>query len=146
MNEVTHFKQLERMYLAAPINTIFPPKITVSDAVAEIQIDVKPEYFHSAGAVHGSIIFKLLDDAAFFAANSLEQTVFVLTTSFTIYLTRPVSSGIIRSIGRVVNQNKTQFIAESIAYDSAGKELGRGSGIFVRGKIHLVDAVGYVNI
>jgi hypothetical protein len=45
-----------------------------------------------------------------------------------------------------VNQNKTQFISESIAYDSAGKELGRGCGIFVRGKIRLVDAVGYVNI
>ena len=146
MNEVTHFKQLEQMYLAAPINKIFPPKITVSEAGAEIQIDVKPEYFHSAGAVHGSVIFKLLDDAAFFAANSLEQTVFVLTTSFTVYLTRPVSSGIIRSIGKVVSQNKTQFIAESIAYDSAGKELGRGSGIFVRGKIPLVDAVGYINV
>jgi len=145
MNEVTHFRQLEHMYLAAPINKIFPPMIAVSEASAEIQIDVKPEYFHSVGAVHGSVVFKLLDDAAFFAANSLEQTVFVLTTSFTIYLTRPVSSGIIRSVGKVVNQNKSQFIAESIAYDSAGKELGRGSGIFVRGKIPLAEALGYTS-
>lgn len=131
--------------MAAPINKIFLPKILVSEAGAEIQIDVKPEYFHAAGAVHGSVIFKLLDDAAFFAANSLEQSVFVLTTSFTTYLTRPVSSGIIRSVGKVVNQNKTQFIAESVAYDSAGKELGRGSGIFVRGKIPLVEALGYAS-
>ena len=145
MSDDTHFRQLERMYLAAPINKIFPPKILVSEASAEIQINVKPEYFHAAGAVHGSVIFKLLDDAAFFAANSLEQTVFVLTTSFTIYLTRPVSSGIIRSVGKVVNQNKTQFIAESIAYDIAGKELGRGSGIFVRGKVPLVEALGYAS-
>ena len=145
MSGDTHFRQLERMYLAAPINKIFLPKILVSEAGAEIQIDVKPEYFHAAGAVHGSVIFKLLDDAAFFAANSLEQSVFVLTTSFTTYLTRPVSSGIIRSVGKVVNQNKTQFIAESVAYDSAGKELGRGSGIFVRGKIPLVEALGYAS-
>lgn len=62
------------MYLAAPINKIYPPKIWVSEASAEIQIDVKPEYFHGAGAVHGSVIFKLLDDAAFFATNSLEQS------------------------------------------------------------------------
>ena len=145
MSDDAHFRKLERMYLAAPINKIFPPKILVSEAGAEIQIDVKPEYFHAAGAVHGSVIFKLLDDAAFFAANSLEQSVFVLTTSFTTYLTRPVSSGIIRSVGKVVNQNKTQFIAESVAYDSAGKELGRGSGIFVRGKIPLVEALGYAS-
>lgn len=145
MSDDTHFRQLERMYLAAPINKIFPPKILVSEAGAEIQIDVKPEYFHAAGAVHGSVVFKLLDDAAFFAANSLEKTVFVLTTSFTTYLTRPVSSGIIRSVGKVVNHNKTQFIAESVAYDSAGRELGRGSGIFVRGKVPLVEALGYAN-
>ncbi len=140
-----HFKQLERMYLAAPINKIFPPKISVSKARAEIQIEVKPEYFHSVGAVHGSVIFKLLDDAAFFATNSLEQTVFVLTTSFTTYFTRPVSSGIILAVGNVVNQNKTQFIAESVAYDSSGKEIGRGSGIFVRGKIPLIEALGYAS-
>ena len=145
MSDEAHFRKLERMYLAAPINKIFPPKIVVSEANAEIQIDVKPEYFHSVGAVHGSVIFKLLDDSAFFAANSLEQTVFILTTSFTTYLTRPVSSGIIRAVGKVVNQNKTQFIAESIAYDSAGKEIGRGNGIFVRGKIPLIEALGYAS-
>lgn len=146
MSEEKHFRQLERMYLAAPINKIFPPKITVSEAGAEIQIDVKPEYFHSAGAVHGSVIFKLLDDSAFFAASSLEQTFFVLTISFTTYLTRPVSSGIIRSVGKVVSQNKSQFIAEAVAYDSAGREIGRGSGIFVRGKVPLVEALGYENV
>ena len=133
------------MYLAAPINQIYPPKIFVSEAGAEIQIDVRPEYFHAAGAVHGSVVFKLLDDAAFFAANSLEPEVFVLTTSFTVYLTRPVSSGFIRSVGKVVNQNRTQFIAESVAYNSAGKEIGRGNGIFVRGKVPLVDALGYAD-
>lgn len=139
-----HFTRLERMYLAAPINKIFPPRIIISAAAAEIQIDVKPEYFHPAGAVHGSVIFKLLDDSAFFSANSLEPTVFVLTTSFTTYLTRPVSAGVIRAVGKVVNQNKTQFIAESIAYDSAGKEIGRGNGIFVRSQIPLAGIPGYL--
>ena len=143
MSDDGHFKRLQSMYLAAPINKIFPPTIRVSDGCAEIQLDVKPEYFHSVGAVHGSVIFKLLDDAAFFAANSLEPSVFVLTTSFTTYLTRPISSGIIRAVGKVVNKNRSQFIAEAIAYDSDGKEIGRGNGIFVRGKIPLLEALGY---
>jgi acyl-coenzyme A thioesterase PaaI-like protein len=86
----------------------------------------------------------MLDDAAFFAANSLEGDVFVLTTSFTTYLTRPVSLGIIRSVGHVVNCNKTQFIAESVAYDSAGNEIGRGSGVFVKGRFPLREALGYM--
>ena len=79
---------------------------------------------------------------AFFAANSLERKVFVLTTSFTTYLTRPISSGTIHSVGRVVNRNKSRFIAEAIAYDSEGREVGRGSGIFVRGKFLLREASG----
>ena len=113
------------------------------DSEATIEIEVSQQLFHSAGALHGSVYFKLLDDSAFFAANSLERDVFVLTTSFTTYLTRPVSSGTIRAVGRVVNRNKSQFIAESVLHDSEGKEIGRGSGIFVRSKLLLSEFPGY---
>ena len=131
------------MYLAAPINRIVKPKISISEGRAEVEIEVRGDLFHSAGAVHGSVYFKMLDDAAFFAANSLEQSVFVLTTSFTIYLTRPVSAGTIRAVGTVTTETKTQFLAESIAYDARGKEIGRGSGLFVRGRQSLDDVVSY---
>jgi uncharacterized protein (TIGR00369 family) len=143
MKKDPHFLALEDMYLAAPINSIYEPRIEVSDGQAEIEIELNEGYFHAAGAVHGSVYFKMLDDAAFFAANSLEREVFVLTTSFTIYLTRPVSSGIMQAIGKVVNSNRSQLIAESIGYDSEGREIARGSGVFVRGKFKLAEALGY---
>jgi len=133
------------MYLAAPISRIFNPRITVTRGQSEIEVDIREEYFHSAGAVHGSVYFKLLDDAAFFAANSLEYDVFLLTASFTTYFIRPISAGTIQSIGCVTAQTKSQFIAESIAYNAEGKEIGRGSGIFVRGKQPLTHALGYEN-
>lgn len=138
-----HFGALERMYLAAPINAFFRPAIDIAEGEASIEIDVSDKLFHSGGAVHGSVYFKMLDDAAFFAANSLEREVFVLTTSFTTYLTRPVSSGRLRSVGRVVNRNKSQFIAESIVYDAENREIGRGSGVFVRSKLPLAGTLGY---
>ena len=131
------------MYLASPINRIYKPTIVISEGRAEIEIDLNEGYFHATGAVHGSVYFKMLDDAAFFAVNSLEQEVFVLTASFTTYLIRPVSSGIIRSVGSVATQTKSQFIAESIAYNSQGQEVGRGNGIFIRGQQLLKDALGY---
>jgi uncharacterized protein (TIGR00369 family) len=143
MKRDNHYVALENMYLAAPINTIYKPRIDVSEGQSEIEIELNESYFHAAGAVHGSVYFKMLDDAAFFAANSLEREVFVLTTSFTIYLTRPVSSGSMRSIGKVVNSTKSQFIAESIGYNSEGKEIARGSGVFIRGKFKLAEALGY---
>lgn len=138
-----HFKALERMYLAAPINEFYEPRIEVSEAEATIEIDLSQRYHHAAHAVHGSVYFKMLDDAAFFAANSLEREVFVLTVSFTTYLTRPVSHGRMRAMGRVVSRTRSQFVAEAIVYDGENNELGRGNGIFVRGKLRLVDAQGY---
>jgi len=140
-----HYRRLENMYQAAPVNTFYKPIMTVSDAQAVIEIELSEQFHHSAGAVHGSVYFKMLDDAAFFAANSLEQEVFVLTTSFTTYLTRPVSEGKMKAIGKVVNRNKSQFIAESVVYNADGKEIGRGNGIFVPGKLKLVDARGYLS-
>ena len=108
-----------------------------------VEIDLSERFFHSAAAVHGSVYFKMLDDAAFFATNSLEREFFVLTTSFTTYLTRPVSTGKLRSVGRVVNRNKSQFIAEAVVYDAEGNEVGRGNGIFVRSRVRLKSAHGY---
>lgn len=143
MTKNTHFTALENMYLAAPINKIYQPSIEVETAKASIEIEVSEKLFHAAGAVHGSVYFKMLDDAAFFAVNSLEQEVFVLTTNFTTYLMRPISSGMIRSVGRVVHRTRSQFIAEAVAYDSEGDEISRGSGTFVRGKYPLKDALGY---
>ena len=143
MTKDPHFSRLEKMYLAAPINAFYRPTIVVGDSECTIEIDVSDKLFHAAGAVHGSVYFKMLDDAAFFATSSLEREVFVLTTSFTTYFTRPVSSGTLRSVGRVVNRNKSQFIAEAVVYDSENREIGRGSGVFVRSNLPLVDALGY---
>jgi len=143
MNEVDHFRSLENMYAAAPINQIYNPIMTVSEGAAQIEIELSEKFHHSGGGVHGSVYFKMLDDAAFFASNSYEKEVFVLTTSFTTYLTRPVSKGKLTAVGKVVNKNKTQFIAEAVVYDSDGNEIGRGNGVFVRSKLPLNQAAGY---
>ncbi len=143
MEQEQHFQALINMYLAAPINEIFQPSIAISEGWAQIEMDLSPQYHHAAGALHGSVYFKMLDDAAFFAVSSLEYGVFVLTTSFTTYLTRPVSEGRLRSVGQVVYQNRSQFIAESVVYDQKGREIGRGNGVFVRSKQPLNQAMGY---
>lgn len=145
MTHQSHFESLVSMYAAAPINQIYRPTMVVREGEAQIEIELSEKYHHAAGGVHGSVYFKMLDDAAFFAANSLETEFFVLTTSFTTYLTRPVATGTMKAIGKVVNQNKTQFIAESVVYDDEGREIGRGSGIFVRGKLPLKEAAGYLS-
>lgn len=138
-----HYTALENMYQAAPVNTFYRPTMDVSEGAATIEIEVAEKFFHAANAVHGSVYFKMLDDAAFFAANSLEREIFVLTSSFTTYFTRPVVSGRLRAEGKVVHQSRKQFIAEAVLYDEKGREVGRGSGVFVRAGSKLNDVPGY---
>ena len=138
-----HFRKLEQMYLSAPINAFYSPSIWVSEGEAQIEIAVKPEFFHAADAVHGSVYFKLLDDAGFFAVNSLVENYFVLTASFTTYLLRPISEGSMKATGKVVYSGARSFIAESIVVDSDGREIARGSGNFVTSKIKLDSRMGY---
>jgi uncharacterized protein (TIGR00369 family) len=138
-----HFRRLERMYAQAGINEYYRPTLHVSEGRADVAIPVRPDFFHAAHAVHGSVYFKALDDAAFFAVASLVQDVFVLTVSFTIYLTRPVSDGEIRAVGRVVHRSKNVFLAEAELVDHAARQVGRGNGSFMRSTTPLSAEVGY---
>ena len=58
-------------------------------------------------------------------------------------LTRPISVGPLRSEGRVVNHGRSQILAEAVAFDADGTEIGRGSGVFVPSKLRLTDVPGY---
>ncbi|MCO6491386.1 MAG: PaaI family thioesterase [Phaeodactylibacter sp.] len=78
------------MYLQANVNTRIFDTTTclISEGEAEIGMRISDKYFHALGAIHGSVYFKLLDDAAFFAVSSIVRDVFVLTTSFNINILR----------------------------------------------------------
>ncbi len=138
-----HYTKLENMMHGAPFMKLTGTNVSISKGEAQITLPVREDFFHSAGAMHGALYFLALDNAAFFAVNSLVEDVFVLTTSFTTYITKPVSEGIVRAVGKVVNQNKTQFIAESVVYDSNDNEIARANGIFVKSKMPLNEKIGY---
>ena len=143
MSKEEHYRKLERMYASAPINEYYAPTMRVSEGRAEVTIPIRPDFFHAGGAVHGLVYFKALDDAAFFAANSLVDHAFMLTVSFNLYMTRPISEGEMKATGRVVHRSRRLFIAESVLVDSDGREIARGSGTFMPSNIPLSPEVGY---
>ncbi len=138
-----HFRKLERMYASAPINAFFRPSLKVMAGRAEVTIPIRPEFWHAAGAVHGCAYFKALDDAAFFAVASLIEDVFPVTVTFTTYLTRPISEGEMRAVGEVVHQSKRLFIAEAQLFNAHGRQIGRGSGTFMKSSVPLSPEIGY---
>lgn len=138
-----HYRKLERMYLQAPVNEYFDPRISIRKGVAEVSIDVRKDFFHAANAVHGYLYFKLLDDATFFAASSLVEDVFVLTVSFNLHFMRPVTRGTMTAVGTVVHQSRRLLVADGLVTDGRGREVGRGTGTFMHSEIALAPEMGY---
>ena len=138
-----HYRRLEKLYAGAPTNEYYRPVIRIDDGVAEIEVTIRPDFHHAARAVHGSVYFKLLDDAGFFAVNSIVEDVLVLTANFTIHLLRPVEAGVLVARGRVVNRGKRQFLADAQLFDGDQQLVAHGVGAYVSSRIALDDEVGY---
>lgn len=137
MLDQVHYKRLKWIYRHNPCNQYYTTEIEIEAGRAEIRLPVRPDFLHGGGVVHGSVYFKLLDDAGTFAVSSLVKDFAVLTASFNIYFTRPVSAGVILAVGRVVHSSRRLFIAEAEAFDDDGRVLARGSGSFMRSTVPL---------
>ena len=139
-----HHRALESLYAAAPINQLFESRLEiVGPGESRIRFDLGERYYHAAGAVHGTAYFKMLDDAAFYAANSLVTDRFLLTTAFNLLLTRPLRDGPVVAEGRWVSGQRRVFVAEARLIDSSGEEAARGTGTFMRSRIALAGLPGY---
>lgn len=145
MDVEKHFRRLEKMYLKSNVNQSLyeSTEALIESKKATISIEISEKYFHALGAIHGSIYFKLLDDAAFFAANSVVTDKFLLTSNFNISLVRPANKGKITAIGTLNFQSKNLFIASSSLLNEQGKEIAFGTGHFMKSQIDLTEEIGY---
>jgi uncharacterized protein (TIGR00369 family) len=140
-----HYRRLENMYLSAPFNEVYKPTLMIREGAAEVAFDAGPHLHHAGDAVHGANYFKALDDAAFFAVNSLVEDVFVLTVTFNIQMLRPVGEGRMTATGTVVNAGRTVWVADATLIDDRNRLLARGSGTFMKSKALLSDIPSYAN-
>jgi uncharacterized protein (TIGR00369 family) len=139
-----HHRALESLYAAAPINRLFESRLEIVEpGVARIRFRVDQRHFHAAGAAHGTSYFKMLDDAAFYACNSLVTDRFLLTTQFSLLLTRPLGEGEVVAEGRWISGQRRVFVAEARLVAADGEEVARGTGTFMRSRIALASLPGY---
>ena len=139
-----HFRALESLYAHAPINGLFESRLEiVEEGYARIAFEVKPALFHAAGAAHGTVYFKMMDDVAFYACNSLVTDRFLLTTAFNLLFTRPLREGPAVAEGRWASGRRRVLVGEARLIDSSGEEAARGTGTFMRSHIPLSGLPGY---
>jgi uncharacterized protein (TIGR00369 family) len=140
----SHFRALESLYAAAPINRLFQSRLEIpEEGVARIAFDIDETLHHAAGAAHGTSYFKMLDDAAFYAANSLVTDRFLLTTAFNLLFTKPITAGPVVAEGRWVSGRRRVFVADARLIGPDGEEAARGTGTFMRSRIPLSSLKGY---
>jgi uncharacterized protein (TIGR00369 family) len=138
-----HYRALESLYRSAPINQRFESSIEIGEGIARIRFAVDPGLFHAAGAAHGTIYFKMLDDAAFYACNAMVSDRFLLTTAFNLHFTKPMRGGEAVAEGRWVSGRRRVFVGDARIVDSSGEEAARGTGTFLRSHIALSSLDGY---
>ena len=139
-----HLRSLESLYDSAPINRLFESRLALATAgQSRIHFTVSTSAFHAAGAAHGTLYFKMLDDAAFYAANSLVTDRFLLTTAFNLHFTRPMREGAMIAEGKWISGKRRVFVAEARIIDGDGEEYARATGTFLRSHIALSGLDGY---
>ena len=142
--QAAHFRGLEALYRSAPINGLFRSDIEIAEpGLARIRFDVDPDAFHAARAAHGTLYFKMMDDAAFYACNSLVSDRFLLTTAFNLVFTRPLKEGSVIAEGRWISGRRRVFVGEARLIMADGDEAARGTGTFMRSHIPLSGLAGY---
>lgn len=143
---VAHFRALESLYRSAPVNRLFDSTLEiVEEGFARIRFMVDERVYHAAGAAHGTIYFKMMDDAAFYACNSLVTDRFLLTTAFNLLFTRPLKDGPVVAEGRWASGRRRVFVADARLIDADGEEAARGTGTFMRSHFPLTSLDGYRN-
>ncbi|CAD7923910.1 unnamed protein product [Amoebophrya sp. A120] len=169
LEDEAHYRSLERGYAAAPISgliNLHRMAIGKGKTVLRMPTTNRQDLCHTGKQLHGSVYFKLLDDAAYFAAQSYEREVFLLTTSFSLYLMRPVrpeDKGMqLEARGLVINATTNLITAEATLWSCAVQDqepqgsaaergekkaqeviVGKGIGTFQRSKIPLKGLPGF---
>lgn len=142
--QAAHFRGLEALYSSARINRLFESSLRITaEGVSRIDAVLDESHFHAANAVHGTAYFKMLDDAAFYAANSLVPDRFLLTTGFNLFFTRPLQPGPVVAEGRWLSGKKRVYVAEARLLNADGDEVGRGTGTFMRSHFALSSLDAY---
>lgn len=117
-------------YLGAPHNEFFDAGVRILEGEAEIVIPIQDRFLGPTGAVHPSVCFTAMADAAMLAVNSLVDKAYVVAVRFDIHLTHLIADGQLIARSRYLGMSENDYLAESALMDAEGQELGHGSGAF----------------
>lgn len=125
-----HAQCLVHLFEEAPIQQVYQQsKLTLESGKSELRYTIDPAFLHGGYALHGSVYFKMLDDAAYFAASTMSPEFFLLTARFETRLLRPISSGTLIARGTCITGTNPPE-AQARLFDEHGQLVATGKGHF----------------
>lgn len=135
-----HKEILKAIYAKAPIHDFYKGiQLNFEEDSARITLDITTKFHHAGHSTHGSVYFKMLDDAAYFSAQTKVIDYFILTANFNVQLFRPIIKGKYMAIGKVDQVSQNLITASAILVDEKGKVCAQGNGQFMKSTVKLSD-------
>lgn len=93
-----------------------------------LELEARPQHRHGGGVVQGGVITQIADAAMGMSLATLQEDgLWNTTIELKINFIRPVVSGHIRAVGRVVEMRQTLFFSEADVIDERGRLVARAS-------------------
>jgi uncharacterized protein (TIGR00369 family) len=93
-----------------------------------LELEAGPQHRHGGGVVQGGVITQIADAAMGMSLGTLQEDgMWNTTIELKINFIRPVISGRIRAVGRVVEMKQTLFFSEADVLDEQDRLVARAS-------------------
>ena len=93
-----------------------------------LELEAGPKHRHGGGIVQGGVITQIADAAMGMSLATLQEDgLWNTTIELKINFLRPVISGRIRAVGRVVEMKQTLMFSEADVLDAKGRLVARAS-------------------
>jgi uncharacterized protein (TIGR00369 family) len=93
-----------------------------------LELEAGPEHRHGGGVVQGGVITQIADAAMGMSLATLQEDgMWNTTIELKINFIRPVISGRIRAVGRVVEMKRTLLFGEADVLDSNGRLVAKAT-------------------
>jgi uncharacterized protein (TIGR00369 family) len=93
-----------------------------------LELEAGPQHRHGGGVVQGGVITQIADAAMGMSlATMQEDRIWNTTIELKINFLRPVVSGRVRAVGRVVEMRQTLLFGEADVLDEQGRLVARAS-------------------
>jgi uncharacterized protein (TIGR00369 family) len=128
---VRNLKRAEELLAAAPDGWMETLGACITEAEpgrVVLELEAGPQHRHGGGVVQGGVITQIADAAMGMSlATMQEDRMWNTTIELKINFLRPVVSGRVRAVGRVVEMRQTLLFGEADVLDERGRLVARAS-------------------